>query len=249
MTPRKRRLLLLPALTLVVLALAGCRLRADIGVDVDADGGGTLTVSLTADDELRRAARQAGGDPLRALADETRSLRGWGVTTSDDGRTVTLRTAFADPDELERASGQFAAALAAPELRPLGPLRVVVTDDTVELRGSAGLRPTRAVRELGVRPRRARAVLRDAVRVRVAARMPGPVLETDADHRPDADTAAWTIAAGQQRRLTVVARRPWTLARLVALAVTPWTMAALLVGVALVVECWRTTRNRPFPAG
>lgn len=246
MTPWKRWTLL--AALLICVLLSGCELRAQVGIVVDGDGAGALAYTLAADDELRRVARRAGADPLAALAEVGEGLQGWQVERQSDGslQGVTLTTTFDDPDELARVSSQFAEALSAPELRPLGPLRLAVDDSTVDLRGSAALTlDAAAVRELGLRPARAREVLDESVVLRVEARMPGEVLETNADTRGDDDTVAWTIAPGEQRALRVVAQRPWTLGRLSRLLVTGEGMLALAIGIALIYDWRGATRDRP----
>lgn len=233
---------------MVCVLLSGCELRAGVEVVVDGDGAGELAYTLAADGELRGDARRAGADPLDALAEAGAGLEGWQVTRRDDGdlQGVTLSTTFDDPDELARVSGQVAGALAAPELRPFGPLRLRVDDDTIELRGTAALAlDAAAVRQLGVRPARARAALDDGVALRIRARMPGEVIETDADGRGEGNTVTWTIAPGTERTLRVVARRPWTLARLAGLLVTPEGMLVLAMGIALIFDWRRATRDRP----
>jgi Protein of unknown function (DUF3153) len=242
-----KRWTVLAALPICVL-LSGCELRTQVGIVVDGDGAGALSYTLTADDELRRAARRAGADPLAALAGAGEGLPGWQVERRTDGalQGVTLTTAFDDPEELERVSREFTDALAAPELRPLGPLRLVMDDSTVDLRGSAALvLDAAAVRELGLRPARAREVVDDSVALRVEARMPGEVLETNADTQGADHTVAWMIAPGQRRTLRVVAQRPWTLARLSRVLITAEGMLALAIGIALIYHWRRATRNGP----
>jgi hypothetical protein len=119
-------------------------------------------------------------------------------------------------------------------------------DSTVDLRGSAALvLDAAAVRELGLRPARAREVVDDSVALRVEARMPGEVLETNADTQGADHTVAWMIAPGQRRTLRVVAQRPWTLARLSRVLITAEGMLALAIGIALIYHWRRATRNGP----
>ncbi|HSK95553.1 MAG TPA: hypothetical protein VK891_02965 [Euzebyales bacterium] len=225
---------------LSMLLLTGCRLDAQVEVAVDGDGGGTLAVHLTADEQLRAAAADAGADPLETLEQAAHGLEGWQVTRSEDGGgTLTLSTSFDDATELERLSAEFADGLAAPEVSPLGPMRLTVTDDVVELDGTAGLRLSAAVAELGLTPARARARLADGLRYRVTARMPGAVLRTNADDRPDDRTAVWTIVPGERRALKVTAERPWTLARLTAYLVESQSLTVLLAGAMLAVAARR----------
>lgn len=231
----------------ICLLLSGCELDSRVRIVVDADGAGALAYTLAADDALRRAARRAGADPLAALAEAGEGLQGWRAERWTDGslQGVTLTTTFDDPDELARVSGEFAEALAAPELEPLGPLRLVVDDSTVGLRGSAALAlDAVAARELGLRPARAREVLGESVTLQVEASMPGEVLETNADTRRDGTTVVWTIAPGQQRTLRVLARRPWTVGRVARLLVTGEGMVALAIGIALIYDWRRAARGR-----
>jgi hypothetical protein len=219
--------------SLTILLLSGCQLDGQVMVAVDGDGGGTLAVTLAADEELRAAATAADADPLGALEQAGSQLAGWEVTRSDrageDG-AVTLSTRFRDADDLEQVSTDLAEGLAAPELSPLGPMRLTVDDETVQLDGTADLRVSAAVAELGLTRARARARLADALRFRVTARMPGAVLHTNADQRPDDRTVVWSIAAGQRRSLQVTAERPWTFARVLAYVTQTRGLLVMLAG-------------------
>jgi hypothetical protein len=223
---------------LFAMVLAGCRLDGQVDLAVNGDGGGTLAITLLIDEELRRAAAAAGADPLTALEQAGRELRGWRVTRPDGAaleRMVNLSTRFRDPEHLEQLTTQFAEGLAGPELAPLGPMHVDVTDDTVALTGTADLRVSRAVRELGLTRRQARNRLAEGVRFRVTARMPGTVLQTNADSRPDDTTVVWDIAPGERQALRVSATRPWTLARIAHHLFNPYAPAVVLVGIMLIV--------------
>lgn len=241
MTAHRRRRLV-AALPLVVVLLTGCELRADVDVAVDDSGGGTLAVTLQADEALRRSARATGADPLAALTAAGRQAPGWRVRGPDAEGVVTLATTFDDPEELERISTQFARAVATPELQPLGPMQLVMGDDTVTLRGSAGLAVTDAVRDIGYSPARARAVVADSVRLEIGAQMPGEVLQTNAAQRQDARSVRWVIPAGGQRQLQVVSARPWTVARVARLLITPAGLLVLVIGLALVLG-WRWAQH------
>jgi hypothetical protein len=223
---------------LTVLLLCGCQLDGKVNVAVDGNGGGTLALTLSADEELRAAATAADADPLGALEQAGGQLAGWEVTRSDrpggDG-AVTLSTRFRDADELERVSRDLAEGLAAPELSPLGPMRLTVDDETVGFDGTADLRVSAAVAELGLTPARARARLADAVRLGITARMPGAVLQTNADQRPDDRTVVWNITAGQRRSLHVIAERPWTFARVLAYLTRSGSLVVVLAAVLLVL--------------
>lgn len=249
MTPREGWTLLV--VTAAVVLLSGCQLRSDVAVTVDGDGAGTLAVTVAADDELRAAAARVDADPLTTLAAAVEGQPGWQVERPDDGsaQRVTLTTTFADPDELRAVSGEFADALAAPELRPLEPFEVVVDDATVTLRGAAALDLTGDVAAPGVAPARARALLAESTRLRVRAAMPGDVLETNADERPGDRAVVWEIPAGERRELVVTSHRPWTWARIVDALRSPAGMVAvavlaLLMGGAIALVLRRRRRGR-----
>ena len=231
---------------LFVMLLAGCRLDGQVDVAVNGDGGGTLTITLLIDEELRRAMAAAGADPLGALEQAGRELRGWRVTRAEGAeqdRAVNLSTRFRDPAHLEQLTTQLAEGLAGPELAPLGPMRVDVADDTVTLTGNADLRVSRTVRELGLTRRQARNRLGDGVRYRVTARMPGAVLQTNADSQPDDTTVVWDIAPGERQALRVSATRPWTLARIANHVVNPYAPSVVLVGIMLLVAARQQHRG------
>lgn len=244
MTSRTRRALLV-ALPLIAVTLAGCELRADVGIDVTGAGGGTLAVTLAADQELQQAARRAGADPLSTLAEAGRQLDGWQVDRDEGtpGAPVTLSADFADPGELASLSRALADAVAAPELRPLEAWSLELDDRTVELTGGASLAVTSKVTALGVRPARATRILADSAQLRVIARMPGGVLETNGEVGPDATVVTWTVPAGERRSLSVVARRPDRLARLVRRLATPLG-AVVMLALAVVATAFVIVRRR-----
>ena len=231
--------------------LSGCELDGDVDVVVDGAGGGTIAFTVAADEELLRAAAADGVDPLAQLEQAGAALDGWETTRRDSGggAAITLSTRFSDGTELQRVTTEFSGALAGPELAPLGPLRLAVTDDTVTLDGTAGLVVTGQVSELGLTPDQAHEELADAVDLRVVARMPGAILRSNADERPDETTVVWTLAAGERRTLEVASERPWSLARLLLVLGGPYGAAAVLAAVlgiaGFVGYRWRRRRAMP----
>jgi hypothetical protein len=189
--------------------------------------------------------RGAGGSEDGSAGGAGGSERGSGRGAG--GEAVTLSTRFRDSAELERITRGFAEGLAGPELAPLGPMRVTVTEDTVELAGTADLRVSAAVRELGLSRRRARARLSESLRFRVTARMPGTILRTNADEQRDDNTVVWNIAPGEHRALRVAAERPWILARITRLLVDPYGVAATFIGAALILAWHRYTATTQPP--
>jgi hypothetical protein len=231
---------------LLVMVLAGCRLDGQVEVAVNGDGGGTLALTLAVDEELRRAAADAGADPLSALEEAGGQLQGWQVRRPDGAdrqRAVTLSTGFRDPEDLEQLTTQLSEGLAGPELAPLGPMRVEVTDDTITLTGVADVRLSPTVRELGLSRRQARNRLAEALRFRVTARMPGAVQQTNATDQPDDTTVVWDIPAGQRQELHVSAARPWTFARIATYLRNPYAPSVVLVGIMLLVAARQQQRQ------
>lgn len=212
-------------------------------LDVDRNGAGTLALAVSADAELRDVADDAGADPLEELAAAGRGLGGsWRVAdTSDDegGRTVRLSTRFDDPGDLERIVDELATALNTDEVALLEDLGVAVTDDQVAVHGAVGARPTRAVRDYGVTPRRAVRLLRrsEAFTYDVRVRLPGEVLESNAAGGSDDGPLRWSVAPGERVELRASSTRPGP----------PWLRAALGAGAGGMVAAlvlWLLARRR-----
>lgn len=198
MRSRHRRFASGLLLAALALALGGCRLDAVVDVSLDGDGGGTLTVELVADRELVTRAAASGADPLTDLARRVDELAGWDGQARggpEGSRRVTLSAGFAGPAEFERLVAGFTTALDAPELRPLEALSLELDEAVVRVRGAAALRPAPAVSELGYTPEQAVAALADAVTYQVRVRVPGEVLDTNADRSADGELI-WTVPAG-----------------------------------------------------
>ncbi|MGH3664923.1 MAG: LppM family (lipo)protein [Egibacteraceae bacterium] len=199
---------------MLAVLCASCRLELDVLADIEHDGAGSLSVRLSADRELLSAAAAAGADPLGDLVTTGRRLsdEGWRTTeeTAQDGRrTVTLSSRFADAAAFEALSRDLAAALSADEVDLLEPLRLELDDDEIRLRGSAGLEPTRAVRDYGLSRRQATRLLRrsEAFGYTVSVRLPGEVLSTSASVSDPALT--WPVEPGERVAIRAVGERPW----------------------------------------
>ena len=228
----------------IALACAGCELHLAVDAAFDRDGGGRLEIALAADEELRERARAGGADPLGELTAVGQELGGgWEVadTTGEDGmRTVALSSTFDGPDEWERVTGELSRALSAPEVDLLGPLTVDVDADRILVEGSAGLRPSDAVGELGLQPGEAVALLRDEVDVSYTVRvsLPGEVLGTTADER-DGPVLTWTVEPGEEAVIRAVGDRP---------DAPVWPLAAGgvigLLGASLLLQCVARRRRR-----
>jgi hypothetical protein len=226
--------LLLPA---VMVLAGGCRLSVGVDVALGRDGGGELAVHLTADDALLSRAGGEGGRILDDFERAGRRLRdaGWSTataTTGDGGRSVTLRTRFDEPAELEALTGRLAAALEAPELRPLEPLRLELANGRLRLDGRAGLTVSEAVAEHGLTVREAVRLLGESVDYRVTVTLPGEVLDTNAPQR-DGRTLTWPVAPGREVAIRAVGERPALVPPALLLAVGGSAFAALAGFVSL----------------
>ena len=235
-------------LVLVVAALltTACQLRLDVSVDVNRDGAGTLAVTVGADAELLAAAADAGADPLEALVQTGRGLRGegWRVATrdADGGRTVTLSREFADPAQFDEIAGQLARALAADEVVLLEPFTLDLTDDRVSIAGGAGARPRRAVRDYGLTRRAAVELVSEeqALDYRVTVALPGETLSANATDA-EASPLVWHIPVGEQVKIAAQSTRP----RLDVLRAVVGALGGAVVAAALL---WLWSRRRPRPA-
>lgn len=234
-----RALLVLAA----ALVLVGCELRADVDVRVDRDGAGSVAFALATDEALGTQARAAGFDFPAAVAEAASDLDGWDVEAS--GRSVELATEFADPDDLRWTTAAFADALAGPELRPLEPFEVTVSDDRVRIEGAASLEPASEAEELGVEPGEAVASLGEAVDYTVSVELPGEILRHDADRR-EGNVLAWDVPAGERVELTAEAERPPAPPGFLLLAVAAGgALVLVVVGLALVARRRRARRGGP----
>lgn len=244
---------------LVVLALAcgGCELGLDVGVDLNRDGGGTLSVAVSADEELTRRADAAGVDPLDELIATATQLRSEGWSVRDDeqppgGRTVRLSAAFDDATEFNELADELATALAADEVVLLHDLELGVTDDLLTLSGSAGAEPTRVVRDYGITRRRAVRLVRraEALDYRVHVGVPDEVVSHNAPH-VDAGRLVWQVPVGDTVDIAVEATRPgFPLGRALLGALVGALVAALALWLVLRRRqpAARSARMRSFSA-
>ena len=233
------------ALCALALATTGCQLRLRVDVDVNRNGGGTLAVVVGADPELLAAAEEAGADPLAELAAAGEELgEGWRVRQETDGtgwRTVTLSTAFDDPQELAVLSRSLSESLNGPEAKLLEPLAVGVTDAEVRVHGIAAARPGRAVRDYGLSPKAAvRRIKRaEALDYQVRVTLPGSVLSSSANAPPPPATQelVWQVEPGDRVVIDAVGERPGPP---ILRAVAGAAAGAVLAGVVL----WLVARRR-----
>ena len=202
-----RALLRLAALAALVV-LTGCRLDAELELVLDAEGGGDLVLAFTVDEALAGEAAEAGLDPVESLAAAGAELEGWQAEVDETGRAVTLVGSFTDAAELETAVSDLAESLAQPELAPIAPFEVAVSDRQINVTGGASLAPTGAVTDVGFPPEEAVAELDRSVDYRVAVTMPGEVIAHDGGVDDGDRRVVWEVPAGEEVAVAVTGERP-----------------------------------------
>lgn len=221
---------------------AGCRLGLAVDVEVDREGAGTLAVAVSADRELQELAADADADPLADLVEAGRALReGWRVGDRTDGegtRTVRLTARFADPEEFAALTDELVGALAADEVRLVHRLALDLDEDSIAVAADVGARPTRAVRDYGLTPRRAVRLVRDAEALRYDVRvaLPGEILESNGRTAEDG-RQVWSVAPGERLEVRARSTRPGP----------PWlrgVLGAAAGGLLVVVALWLVARRR-----
>ncbi|MGI9017411.1 MAG: hypothetical protein ACR2HR_09980 [Euzebya sp.] len=183
-----RILLSTTLLVVTALLLTGCRLTLELDLNVSTDGGGTLEVSVSTDDELEELARSAGVDPLSRMVQRVQALEGsWRVSDerndTEGGRTVTLRTSFADPAQFQARYLELSQALDAPEAQVLGPLDLSIDPQTdlITVTGSLPLLLTDvAATDLGTDVATLTQRLTDVVDSSLTLTTPGSVVQANA---------------------------------------------------------------------
>lgn len=200
----------LVAACLLAVTLSGCRLDAVVEVALDRDGSGRLEVELVADRALMTRAAASGVDPFEELVRRLDGARGWAVQqgeAAEGGRRVRLAAGFPDAAAFDALMAQFTQALGAPELRALESLRLEREGERVRLAGVASLRPAPEVAELGFTPEQAVARLRESVSYQVRLRVPGEVIDTNADRSADGELV-WQVPAGERVEILAEAALP-----------------------------------------
>lgn len=255
MTVRGR---LLAGLGIAALLLTGCRI--DVGTDVafDRSGGGEVAVSVRIDGATLRQLDAAGVDPqldaALGLGPEP-AWRSQRVIDADGGLVLTYRQAFTDGEGATALLRELSDDVAAqdPALR----LDVTVTTTPtggVRMAGTGTLAPPSTLgvsiddEPVGPVGEELAALTAQSVRAQLVVRVPGRIVEHDADV-VDGATLRWSIPVGEPRTMVLVSeglpwwrRVPaWGLAGGVLLA------AALVIGVRRLRS--RATSEDVSPAG
>jgi hypothetical protein len=243
---RQRRALLA---LLVVVALAGCQIRTEVGIEVDDDGSGRVSVSVGLDDD---AMARVPGLEQELRLDDLRAT-GWeitGPTPEADGFTwIRGSKPFDTPEE----AGRVLAEVAGTE----GPFRdFALTRDRSFARTAFGFRGTVDFtgglesfgddalaatldgeplgEDVAAIEERIGAAIDEAFTFRIAVRMPGDLTSSNAPTRAD-NGAVWEPRLSEAGPIELAAEsevtRTTTIGLLAAAAVAAVAAVAVLVGV------------------
>jgi hypothetical protein len=245
MTVRGR---VLGGLVLASLVLTGCRI--DVGTDVafDRTGGGEVAVSVRIDGATLRQLDAAGVDPQLDVAlglGPDPSWRAQRVIDADGGLVLTYRRTFADGAGATALLRELSADVAAqdPALR-LDVTVVTTPTGGVRMAGTGMLAPPATLgvslddEPVGPVGDELAALTARAVRAQLVVRVPGRIVEHDAD-AVDGQTLRWSIPVGEQRTVVLVSEGlPWWR------RVPPWGIGALVTLAATFVLGVRRLRSR-----
>lgn len=222
-----------PALIAAAVVLTGCRIDVGTEVAFDRGGAGEVAVSVRIDGATLRELDLAGVDPGADVALGLGEGTAWRERRSidaDGGLVLSYRRSFTDGDGATALLRELWADVDPQD--PAVRLDVVVattTSGAVTLTGSGALiaPATTGVRIDGLPAgpvgEGLAALVADAVRAQLVVRVPGRVVEHDADVLADG-TLRWTLPVGEPRPITLVAE-----------ALPPWRRVPTSVTLALAV--------------
>lgn len=204
------------AMGLAALLLTGCRIDVATDVAFDAEGGGEVAVSIRIDGATLRDLDRLGIDPGLDVALQLGTDSGWRserTVDADGGLVLVYRQGFADGASATALLRELSADIAAQD--PAVRLDVTVVtgpDGSVRLSGVGSIAPPAtlgvSLDDAPVGPSGAElaALTAAAVRGQLTVRVPGPVIEHDADVI-DGSIVRWDLPVGEPRPLTLVAGR------------------------------------------
>ena len=206
-------------LVLVAVVLAGCRIDVGTEVAVDRRGGGEVAVAVRIDGATLRELDEAGVDPELDVAVGLGPDGAWRserVVDADGGLVLTYRRPFADGTEATALLAELSADVAPQD--PAVRLDVTVITTTaggVRLAGTGTLAPPATLgvtvdgAPVGPSGDELAALVAESVDATFVVRVPGRVLEHDADV-VDGGTLRWTLPVGEARTIVLVADGvPW----------------------------------------
>lgn len=214
MSVRVRRAVLLAACAVL---LSGCRIDVGADVAVDRTGGGEVAVSVRIDGATLRWLDEVGVDPALDVALGLGAETAWRserVVDADGGLVLTYRQKFVDGAQATALLRELSEDV-APEDPALLIDVVVATSSSgaVRIDGTGALSPPET---LGVRlggepagPSGAElaALVERSVRAQLVVRVPGRIVEHDAD-AVDGATLRWALPVGEPRPVTLVSDAP-----------------------------------------
>lgn len=245
-----------PGRTLLVLLvgaslLTGCRIDVATDVGFDRSGGGEVAVSVRIDGATLRLLDAAGVDPQNDVAlalGPDPSWRGERAVDADGGLTLTYRQPFSDGEEATRLLRELSDGVAPQDPAVRLDVTVITTSSgAVRMAGTGVIAAPAtlgvAIDDVPVGPSadELAALTAEVVRAELVVRVPGRVVEHDADVI-DGRTLRWRLQVGEVRTIVLVADAP-PLWRRVPLPASV-AVAVLTAGGALVlVRARRASRD------
>ncbi len=179
-----RRMVL--AAALLALLAVSCKAEINLGVELNADGSGTLVAETGFDEEFREFAFQ-GVDPEEAIFQDNdlAELEGAEFETYEEGEFTfyTVRAPFENIDDVLGAAGEDA---------PVDQIQVTVTENEVRVTASTD----ESAGDLlggedieGFSPD----LLADTIAIHLRLKMPGKVIEDNADRVLDDGSLEWDV--------------------------------------------------------
>lgn len=202
-SPSSRRLFGPALLAVLMLLLAGCKARADVGLDLNADGSGTFSFAVGFDEEFRRSVEESSAVPVDFTDPEDLAGLGLGFPDLDllpadvayvvspyvDGGFVgaSLSVPFEDLDGLRAWVEEAAPAL--PNLQAVADFGISRADGQFRFEASDGFLTSRPQLPAELEGRS------DEFEVRFLLRMPGEVADHNATLVGEDGTLIWELGA------------------------------------------------------
>ena len=187
-------------LLLFILALSACKVRVDALLVIEEDESGTLTLEVSADQELRDLAESQGGSEI-TLNEEIPD--GWTFEDFTDGdfEGGRITTSFGSLDELRSRLSEFAETAGTDNGAPdfISQVQVTREGDLFNFRADlAGLEDGLGAAVGGELD--ASVFLADLFDIRMVLTMPGTIVTSNADATAES-TLTWNLSTNDDGRI------------------------------------------------
>ncbi len=236
------------SMALVALALAGCRIGVGTDVAFGVDGTGEVAVAIRIDGASLRQLDVAGVDPALDIDLALGAGSAWRAeraVDADGGLVLTYRQRFVDGAAATALLRELSDGIAAQDPAIRLDVTVVTTPrGAVRMAGTGAIAPPGTLgvaidgQPVGPSGAELAALTASAVRGELVVRVPGRIVEHDAD-QVDGGTLRWALPVGDPRAILLVAEAPplWR-------AVPMWGVALALLGIVVLLIVRRSTASR-----